>query len=136
MPRCSGVRDIQQLSMAEHGVGAGVLEGNTFQGGPHVQARFTTSAGGLSDDGYVMGSNGRWWIFCSGARCDDNLLIYYADNILGPWRPHAQNPVKTDIHSARPAGPLLQLDGMFYRPTQDCGPTYGGRIALNRTLDK
>ena len=64
----------------------------------------------------------------------DNLCLCYAKQLEGPWIPHCNNPVKTDVRSSRPAGSPFWYDGKLYRPTQDCGPTYGGGISINRVL--
>jgi hypothetical protein len=77
---------------------------------------------------------GRWWLLCSSRRQGSlhNLFIWYADALLGPWRPHDGNPVKNDVRSSRPAGTPFVHEGHLYRPTQDCSSTYGGRVMLNR----
>ena len=62
----------------------------------------------------------------------DNLCLLYAEDIRGPWHPHRCNPVKMDIRSARPAGPIFWHREMIYRPAQDCSETYGGAVSLNR----
>ena len=43
--------------------------------------------------------NGQWWLAYTDERQlpNVNLFLYYADQLTGPWRPHACNPVKTDI---------------------------------------
>ncbi|GAG66909.1 unnamed protein product, partial [marine sediment metagenome] len=48
------------------------------------------------------------------------------------WKPHASNPIKVDVRSARPAGNPFYHNGNFYRPSQDCSEIYGGKIVLNR----
>ncbi|MDT8870251.1 hypothetical protein RAA17_01210 [Komagataeibacter rhaeticus] len=43
--------------------------------------------------------------------------------------PAPANPVRRDIHSARPGGtPVVMEDGTIILPTQDCARTYGGAI--------
>ncbi len=66
---------------------------------------------------------------CSGTK---DAGIWYADDLLGPWRPHDGNPVKTDVRSSRSAGTPFAHEGHLYRPTQDCSRTYGARVVLNR----
>ncbi len=78
----------------------------------------------------------RWWLFVatlsgSGAAAD-TLRLYFADTPLGSWTAHALNPVKVDLRSARPAGRLFEVDGVWYRPAQDGAPSYGSRIVVNR----
>lgn len=79
----------------------------------------------------------RWWLAGSepthkGSSCELNL--WYASAPTGPWHPHAGNPVKIDVRSARPGGTPFYVDGVLYRPAQDCAKTYGGRIIINRVV--
>ena len=60
----------------------------------------------------------------------DSLSLYCADTLLGPWTPHAGNPVLIDAHSARPAGEVFLAGGNLYRPVQDCGLGYGSAIGI------
>lgn len=85
-------------------------------------------------DGTLFRHGGRLWLF--GSRTDHdcmlNLYAWHAATVEGPWHEHALNPIKTDIRSCRPAGPVLSLDAGLIRPAQDCARTYGGAITLNR----
>lgn len=85
-------------------------------------------------DASVVEYGDRWWLFCT--RLDDlpetNLHVYCADEPTGEWTPHAHNPVKTDVRSARPAGTPWIHEGALYRPAQDCAGGYGRAIAVNR----
>jgi hypothetical protein len=87
-------------------------------------------------DSTLWRQDGRWWLFCTDLERGHELwlCIWHATALLGPWQPHAGNPVKIDVRSARPAGPLFTADGMLYRPSQDCSRTYGGAVVLNRVL--
>ncbi|HYZ82204.1 MAG TPA: glycosyltransferase, partial [Solirubrobacteraceae bacterium] len=78
--------------------------------------------------------DGRWWLFATLADegQDLKLFAWHAPELFGPWQPHARNPVKTDIGSARPAGATFVHEGSLYRPAQDCSKAYGGRVVLNR----
>ena len=87
-------------------------------------------------DPTIVYLNGRCWMFVTmvnpGGSPSTELHIFHAANPLGPWLPHALNPVKSDIRSARPAGRPFTVDGAIYRPAQDCSERYGGAIVLNR----
>ncbi len=78
--------------------------------------------------------DGKYWIFCvtrdGGGGYSDCLSIFYADNLLGPWLPHAQNPVLIDTAKARPAGNFYEVDGKLMRPVQDCTKSYGAEMRL------
>lgn len=80
--------------------------------------------------------DGRWWLFANvavpGASTWDELHLFYADELIGPWRAHAANPVVSDVRSARPAGRLFVRNGDLIRPSQDCSVSYGYAITLNR----
>jgi len=78
----------------------------------------------------------RWWILATDARDGANFKLhaFYADTLKGPWLPHAANPIKTDIRSARPAGTPFVEDGVLYRPAQDSSNRYGGRVSINRVV--
>lgn len=61
----------------------------------------------------------------------DELHLYYADNPRGPWKPHARNPVVSDVRSARPAGRLFWSNNQLYRPAQDSSVRYGYATTIN-----
>ncbi len=78
----------------------------------------------------------RWWMFASccvdGGEMNDELNLFHAESLLGEWRPHRRNPVRSDVRGGRPAGRIFAQDGELYRPGQVCTPIYGAAIALNR----
>lgn len=83
--------------------------------------------------------DGRWWLFANvpayGATwTHDELHLFHADSPLGPWAPHRNNPIKSDVRSARPAGRIFERDGQAYRPAQDCSQRYGYAVSINRIL--
>ena len=65
----------------------------------------------------------------------DTLAIFYAKDLLGPWLPHASNPVIVDRTSARPAGNFVTIDGKLWRPVQDCTDGYGAALGLAEVLE-
>jgi hypothetical protein len=79
----------------------------------------------------------RWWMFANSAAggsrvFDDELHVFHADRLLGEWKPHPRNPVKSDARSSRPAGRLFEREGVLYRPAQVCVPRYGAGLAIQR----
>lgn len=88
-------------------------------------------------DPTIFQHDGRWWLFFTNADrgSEVELFAYYADELLGDWRPHLLNPIKCDVSSSRPAGTPFVSDGVFYRPAQDCSVTYGGAVVLNRVIE-
>jgi hypothetical protein len=81
---------------------------------------------------------GRWWLSATvrrGGSCSDALHLWYADDLVGPWKPHERNPVLVDIASARPAGRPARHAGRLLRPAQDGRAGYGGALAVAEVVD-
>ena len=87
----------------------------------------------LADATLLRRDNG-WWLFAAErarwASSWDTLVLWRADRLLGPWRPHPANPVLVDLTAARPGGRILDIDGKLVRPAQDCAGGYGARLAF------
>jgi hypothetical protein len=79
-------------------------------------------------DPTVVHYNNRWWIFASTGQ-NENMDIFYADELTGPWHAHANNPVITnDRTRARCGGRIREIDGKLIRFAQDCLLRYGHRL--------
>ena len=90
-------------------------------------------------DATVVEAGGVWWMFVNveedGVAVNwDELHLYYADNLLGEWRPHARNPIVSDVRSARPAGRLFWSNDELYRPSQDSSLRYGYATTINKVI--
>ena len=87
-------------------------------------------------DSTIIAYMGKLWMFTTQAErdasLDDTLYIYWADDLMGPWHPHALNPVKIDAGSSRPAGSMWLRDGVLHRVVQNCASTYGGATVCLR----
>jgi hypothetical protein len=83
--------------------------------------------------------DGRYWLLFTlqndGAFGNLKLYGYHAAALDGVWQPHALNPLKCDITSARPAGAPFVGGGRLHRPSMDCAATYGAAVVINR-VDK
>lgn len=81
-----------------------------------------------------------WWMFANvrqhaGASTWDELCIFYSDSPISQnWRPHPNNPVVSDVRSARPAGRFFTKDNCLYRPSQDSSIRYGYALNINQVL--
>ena len=77
---------------------------------------------------------GQWWLSCTRADAGpcERLFLWYAEDLMGPWRPHRGNPVLSSPRSARPAGTPFMFENELYRPAQNCSRSYGGGIVINR----
>lgn len=88
-------------------------------------------------DSTLLRHDGKWWLFCTSNELAakgfySHLYLWHADDLRGPWTPHARNPVKIDARSSRPAGRFFTHEDALYRPAQDCSRKYGGAITINR----
>jgi hypothetical protein len=101
---------------------------------PRDWERVATLIGGFGGcDSSVIFRDGLWWLFCTPRDAPNHELhAWFSERLLGPWRAHARNPVKTDVRSARPAGTPFVVADVLYRPAQDCAGGYGRRVAINR----
>lgn len=80
-----------------------------------------------------------WYLFANvaegGGSSSDELFLFVADQLSGPFSPHPANPIVSDARRARPAGRLFRRDGRLIRPAQDCAPSYGAAIVFNEVLE-
>ncbi len=79
-------------------------------------------------DPSIVRYNNRWWLFaCSGQ--NENMSVFYADELTGPWYAHAKNPViANDRARARCGGRVREINGRLIRFAQDCLDRYGHRL--------
>lgn len=80
-------------------------------------------------DATLHKSDGIYWMFTSitnglYSSCDD-LSLFFASSLKGPWTPHPQNPIIRDVRKARSAGRLFYDGTRLIRPSQDCSKAYG-----------
>jgi hypothetical protein len=87
-------------------------------------------------DASVINFENRWWMFFAlpgeGGHALRELHIAYADQLIGPWILHPQNPVRDTLNSGRMGGTPFVHEGTLYLPMQDCTRTYGGGMTLLR----
>jgi len=94
----------------------------------------TLVEGFAGTDATVFWHDDRWWMLAcdSSEGLDHALYAWHAEDLLGPWTAHGNNPIKVDVRSSRPAGtPFIHQDRL-YRPAQDCSESYGSRVVINR----
>lgn len=58
--------------------------------------------------------------------------LFYEEN--GQFTECAENPVKTDVNTARCAGKLFYHNGKLIRPSQNCGKYYGEKLNFNEVI--
>ena len=81
-------------------------------------------------DTSVFYTNETWWMMtCSKPHTHDELRLFYADRLTGPWTEHPNSPlVIKDPTNARPAGRILLENGKIIRFAQDDRLTYGKNV--------
>jgi hypothetical protein len=89
-------------------------------------------------DATIHQENGKFWMFVGltngkYSSCDE-LGLFYADSLFGPWKPHRGNPVISDVRRARPAGALFYEAGKLIRPSQDCAKAYGHALCFSEVI--
>jgi hypothetical protein len=79
------------------------------------------------------------WMFTNiaapGTSIHDELHLFYAKSLYGPWQAHPQNPIVSDVRRARSAGRLFAIDEALFRPSQNCSIRYGGSIIINKIAE-
>ncbi|MBU6338706.1 MAG: hypothetical protein KGQ36_01870 [Rickettsiales bacterium] len=78
----------------------------------------------------------KYWMFYT-TENDSNakLHIAFADSLDGEFKEHKKNPVKDDLFSARSAGTPFIVDGVIYRPSQNCTKAYGESVVINKITE-
>ena len=83
-------------------------------------------------DPTIVTYNGKKWLFGTTKEkvedANSKLSIYFENN--NKFVPHKKNPVKTDIHTARPGGNFFWYKDSLYRPAQSCEKMYGEHINI------
>jgi hypothetical protein len=89
-------------------------------------------------DTTIFEHEGRVWLFTAvaapGASYSDELHLFSADTLRGPWQAHSGNPVVSDVRGARPAGAIQRWGSRIVRPAQDCSRRYGWALSF-REID-
>jgi hypothetical protein len=92
----------------------------------------------IASDATVLEHGGRLWLFAGvaepGATMLDELHLFSAETLRGPWQAHPRNPIVSDVRCARPAGAIQRWGDRLIRPAQDCSRRYGGAVSF-RAID-
>jgi len=85
-------------------------------------------------DSTIIKQNDKYWLFgtISEEGKEYKLYVFFSDSLLGPYNPHTGNPVKCGLDGTRSAGNFIEIDGVIYRPTQNCKRGYGESITINK----
>jgi hypothetical protein len=88
-------------------------------------------------DSTILKRDGKYWIFGTLSENGVNykLHVFFSDSLLGPYTPHLNNPIKSGLNGTRSAGNFIEVDGIIYRPSQNCKNEYGESITINRVTE-
>jgi len=94
-------------------------------------------------DASILKQNGKYWIFGTLSEIepvteritDYKLCVFFSDRLLGPYIPHPCNPIKYGLDGARQAGNFIEVDGVTYRPAQNCKKQYGESITIYKITE-
>jgi hypothetical protein len=99
----------------------------------------TLLEGLVASDATLLAEGGRLWLFVGVAAPHatmlDELHLFSAVALRGPWQAHPLNPVVSDVSCARPAGAIQRWGSRLVRPGQDCSRRYGGAVSF-REIDE
>lgn len=83
-------------------------------------------------DAALYNQGGQWYLFLTPKQhSHTHLMIYVADDMRGPYKPHPLNPVKIDCRNSRQGGRIFEMNGRIIRPAQNSTEHYGQSIILN-----
>lgn len=94
----------------------------------------------IAADSTILCHDSKYWLFVNMKENEgypnwDELFLFYSDNpISGKWHAHPQNPIVSDVRSARPAGNIYVRNDCIYRPSQNSAFRYGYGLKINQIL--
>ena len=87
-------------------------------------------------DANIVKRDNKYWLFGvlrSAPPADSfELMVYFSDNLEGPFAPHPSNPIQSGLDNVRGAGNFFEVDNVLYRPAQNCGEEYGQSITISK----
>lgn len=88
-------------------------------------------------DSVLLQHEGLWWMFtcCQSHRSvdeRDEMHLFYAEKLTGPWTAHPLNPVLTGVDRSRLAGPIVREGSTLYRNSQYGAWRYGYALNISR----
>jgi hypothetical protein len=85
-------------------------------------------------DSSILKYDNKYWLFGTQNENEKNykLFLFFSENLMGPYKPHPCNPVKSGLDGTRSAGDFIEVDGSIYRPSQNCTYDYGESMTVNK----
>lgn len=88
-------------------------------------------------DATILRYNNKYWIFAiiAEAATGYTMHVFFSDHLLGPYTAHKNNPVKDGFDGTRSAGNFIEVDGVIYRPAQNCMNSYGESMTIYKLTE-
>ena len=90
-------------------------------------------------DATLLDHGGKLWLFATErdghGSTSDTMVVFLADELTGPWRPHPMNPILIDRTCARPGGAFVRISERILLPVQDGTRGYGGGLGFCEVLE-
>jgi hypothetical protein len=105
---------------------------------PRAWRMVATLLEGDFTDSTLFRHDGLFWMFaCTHSRTHDELVLYFAEGIRGPWHSHPSNPIVARNRAiSRPAGRVINMaDGGLLRYAQDDRGAYGKSVVAFRITE-
>lgn len=98
---------------------------------------FATLLEGKYADPSIYRYDDKWWMFaCPRPYKHDILVLYYSNELKGPWIEHPMSPIiENNANIARPGGRVLIIEDKIIRYTQDDEPTYGSAVLAYEIIE-
>lgn len=94
---------------------------------PYRWEHIGTLMRGAYYDPSLLSHGDRIWLFTAGG--DDELRLFYSNELLGEWREHPKSPIVVgDRSRARPGGRVVKHRDQIIRYAQDGSDYYGKRL--------
>ncbi len=85
-------------------------------------------------DATLLRHEGYFWLLGTerdgAGNSSDTMVVFLAERLEGPWRPHGMNPILIDKAAARPGGGFARRGDRIVLPLQDGTAGYGGGLGI------
>jgi hypothetical protein len=87
-------------------------------------------------DPVIVKHEGLYYLLCTRKDKNENedLYIYYSNDLMGDYREVSLNPVKSDVNSTRSASDFFINNGSLYRFAQKNQNFYGEGLSINKVI--
>lgn len=84
-------------------------------------------------DSSIVEQDGVYYLFTTvNYKGTNQLLLFYSDDLTGPYKQHPKSPVCVSQKYGRNAGSFIEHEGELFRVAQDCASRYGDNVHLMR----